>query len=62
MVERNADTPEAKRVNPKLTVNFDAWEPARASYLQRFDDRVRRMASNAPTARMTASPETSQAG
>jgi class 3 adenylate cyclase len=25
MIECNADTPEAKRVNPKLTVNFDAW-------------------------------------
>jgi hypothetical protein len=31
MAERDADTPEAKRVNPKLTVNFDAWKPARAS-------------------------------
>jgi hypothetical protein len=31
MAERNADAPEAKRVNPKVTVNFDAWESARAS-------------------------------
>jgi class 3 adenylate cyclase len=46
MVERNADTPEAKRIDPKLTVRFDAWEPAIAGYLRCFDDRVRRTAAS----------------